>query len=109
MEPGPEAKREELELNVISPLCAFVFPAPSKSCKVRFPEPEFKETPFANVITAVPGLRAASTTPLAKRSLPVIVKLPLAVSMFALMKRLLPADKDKLPPGEVEVMIGLMT
>ena len=91
---------EEVKLagldKVMSPLPEFVFPAPFNSWIERDPVP----TSIAELIAmaALPASRSASTTPLAKRSLPMIVKLPLSVVIFAEIVTLRPALKVRFPP-----------
>ena len=65
---------------------------------VRVPVLTLSVVPPARVMTALPLSRSASTTPLATVSLAVRVRFPLSVVMFALISRLRPAWRVRLPP-----------
>ena len=97
-------------LKVMSPLVRFVFPVPALIVALNTPVPVFIVVPDANVITAAPESRCASTTPLLLPSEPVEVtsfainvRSPLSVVIFALTSTERPACKVKSPPSPPEL------
>ena len=97
MVPVPEVVRLEVELRVMSPLVVLVFPAPVLRVREISPPPALTATPEARVMTAVPAVRAASTTPCAAVSLARTVKSAPPVVTLALMRTLRPASRERLP------------
>ena len=83
---------------LMSPLVAWVLPAPSRRVRATVPVPALMLVPLAMVMTAAPASRLASTAPLAVVSFAVSVRLPLSVVMLALSKMDRPACRVSAPP-----------
>ena len=95
--------RAKIDWSATSPLAAFVLPAPERSSIVTVPLPASIVVLAAILMTAVPASRCESTTPLANRSLAMIVRSPSSVVMLAFRITLRPACNVSDPPAAFEL------